>query len=443
MRKITWGLITLVMTAGMCRSALANEFTDVIDAFDDDNDDPFDISLDVGYETERRTATIRREVIDGSAPHSWDFFQYRDMFEFKHVTHFLNLNLEVGLFKDLALRVGMPIILKDTRVLKAHDDLSWENDGDGEGVGALIDLQNNKFESPNRSGLDHLTFGLWWGILDQGRDDTKPNWTVFAQGMFAVGEDLKAACKTETPTCTNTDGGISRGLNQFHFGTRLSRRYGLIDPYFGFDALVSWPRDGTVFNMATTSTALINDMPPVVGTLDFGVEIIPWEQPGAHRKLSIGVGGGAKYHSEGRDYTPLFDALGMSSYFNDQTFVDFNNNGEDDSNDPDAGPLTAEGKAVEEWSGMSDIENYATFFGKLFVMMQPAKYVKFLVGMSLAHETEHFITKTDECAMGNIEDGLCTDYNLGHRPEIDKPGRRFRAEGTFLFNFFVEATAMF
>ena len=96
------------------------------------------------------------------------------------------------------------------------------------------------------------------------------------------------------------------------------------------------------------------------------------------------------------------------------------------------------------WSGMTDVENYAIFYGTLFAMIQPAKYVKFKLGINVGHETEHFITKTDQCPADKmLSDGTCQMYNWGHRPEIDTPGRRFRIEQTLMWSLFIDAIAMF
>jgi hypothetical protein len=94
---------------------------------------------------------------------------------------------------------------------------------------------------------------------------------------------------------------------------------------------------------------------------------------------------------------------------------------------------------------MTDVENYATIFGKVFIAVEPAKYVKFRVGSNFSHETEHFITKTDQCPSDQVlSDGSgCAVYNWGHRPELDNPGNRFRAEKTFIWDFFIDATAQF
>ena len=100
-----------------------------------------------------------------------------------------------------------------------------------------------------------------------------------------------------------------------------------------------------------------------------------------------------------------------------------------------------------DYSGMTDVENYGTFYGRIYLMIQPAKYVKFRVGSDLAYETRHFVSKTDKCAADNEAwNGsvyTCSQHNYDYRPEVDTPGWRFRIDNTFLWQFFVDATAMF
>lgn len=438
MRRITLGFVVVVGLFGFSRMALGNEYTDVIDAFDDDNGDPFDIHLSVEYERFQRNSTIRRETLDGT-PHNWDFYAYENLFKFKQITHLLNINVDIGIYKDLALRFRLPLVLNDTRELRDHGD--WDR------TWQTPSLFPTPFKSPERSGIDYFAVGLWWGILAQERDQTKPDWLIFVEGRFGVGDTMEASCSkgnipgypaTEPDVACTNKGGVSRGLNELALGTRLSRRFGIFDPYFGFEALIGWPKSGTPFFSGGASNSKVNTMPPIVGTLDFGMEIVPFERPENNLKISIDIGATGKYHSEGREYSPLFDALGTSSYLKHPESADFDKNGVYDD-------LTE--NQTSSYSGMTDIENYATFAARLAFMVQPAKYVKFRVGTILGHESQHFITKTDGCTEGNLEtqNGFttCSEPNSDFRPDIDSPGTRFRAEKTFIWTFFVNATAMF
>jgi hypothetical protein len=434
--------------------ASANEFTDVIDSFDYAINDPFDINISVGYLMSHKHGVVSRENTLDEA-HEWDFYAYRNMFEFKHVQHILDMNLEVGIFRDISLRIGLPLILSDSRSLTAHSD--WVNDGrpwkatSNQSSTPLFGAfgQGDTFNSPRRSGVDYFSVGLWANPLDQSREITFPTWTLFVEGRFGVGKSLRASCADGQNGCDDDfvdRGGVGRGVHEIHFGTRLSRRISrLFDPYFGVDAIVGFPKgdhSDTDFFASEEKAGQINTLPPIRGTMDVGFEIIPWEQKSKHQRLVIGLGGGATYNSEGREYTPLYDALGTSDYFLDSSyFVDFNGNGQNDAGD--------ERKAAQRWTGMTDIENYVTIFGNAFVLVQPAKYIKFRIGGRWAHETEHFITKTDMCSIGLIESVTgsskeeCENYNYGYRPELDTPGARFKAVKTFVGDFYLNVTAMF
>jgi hypothetical protein len=448
MRTISIGLLFVAIVVAAAPAARAGEFTDVIDAFDQSyNGDPFDLNLSVGYERLYKQGDIRRESLDLANAHKWDYYGYVDVAQYKQTTHILNLALDIGLFHDISLRTELPLVLSDSRSLSSKSGFDWANTGDGQ------NLFSTNFKSPERSGLDTINVGLWWGILDQGRDDTKPNWTFFVEGRFSVGKLMRAACKpTADDDCKYVDpdgaeqnapssSGVGRGIHEVAGGFRLSRRYHIVEPYFGLEALLGFSAGGNDYFIEGDSMGMLNTRPPAVGTIDIGMEFIPWEVPEKERKLVIGVGTGGKYHSEGRERTPLYDALGTSEHFLGQSYVDMNANGQNDGDDEE----WAVGDGV--WTGATDIENFATIFGKVFISIQPAKYVKFTIGSNFAHETEHFITKTDQCPSDqvlNTADGSgCAIYNWGYRPELDTPGYRFRAEKTFVWDFYLDAAAQF
>jgi hypothetical protein len=441
--------ILIASLLGLSTVATANEYTDVIDAFDVEAKDMFDFNFSVGYLMEHRAGTITRETTEKRAE-EWEFYGYREMFKYKQTRHILDMNLDIGLFRDVSLRVGLPLILSDARSLTAQsgwvdDGMPWETTADNDPL--FGDFENDKtFNSQKRSGVDYLSIGLWVNPLDQSREITFPTWTLFAEGHISIGQVMRAACAKDEAGCFNSeDSGVSRGVHEIRFGTRLSRRIGIFDPHFGVDAMVGFPRPGTKetdFYAGDSKSGQINTMPPITGTMDVGMEIIPWEMPAKNRRLVISAGLGATFFSEGREYTPLYDALGTSEYFQpeDGKFVDFNGNGAEDPAD-DSG---SEADAAKKWTGMTDVENYASIFGQLFVLVEPAKYIKFRIGGKWAHETQHFITKTDMCAIDiSNTDGGCDSYNYGYRPELDAPGMRFRAEGTFVGTFFADLTAMF
>ncbi|MBN2343232.1 MAG: hypothetical protein JXX29_21890 [Deltaproteobacteria bacterium] len=441
--KISSFFTVVLIMAGVCTTASAGEFTDVIDAFDKDNGDPFDANIRIGYERSQETGDITRETLSRNPAfaNSWDYYSKYKFGTYKHSQNILNLGVDLGLFRDISFRFDVPIILSDDRSLTRVG--GWDPN-------TSTQLFAPSLRSPQRSGVDYLAAGLWWAILDQSRTKEHPTLTAFVEGRFAVGKKLTAACVGDAilnycngdtgpdGTEVSEDGGISNNVNQLRLGLHFSRRYGFLEPYMGIDGMLGFYKGDDL----TMSVGSLNDMPPLVGTFDFGMELIPWEVPEHERKLVIVLGGGATYHSEGRTYTPLFDALGTAVYFKDPVAgnADINDDGTTDLT-----PGSDEAEALAAWSGMTDIENYAEFFGKINIAIQPAKYVKFNLGFRAGHKSEHFITKTDQCPAGSVDSstGLCSNYNPGHRPEIDEPGTRFRVEKTFVWSLFLDATAQF
>jgi hypothetical protein len=217
--------------------------------------------------------------------------------------------------------------------------------------------------------------------------------------------------------------------------------------------MIGIPKYDTGHHFKDPLDGQINTMPPIEGTLLAGLEIVPWENLDRFQKLSLGIEISATFHSEGRTFSEMFDALGTSDdprlTYSDATDR-FSTNWRD----------RFSGHAYG-WDGMTDVENYATFAGRFTFMIQPAKYVKFLLGVGFAHDQEHFITYTDEC---NSEvTGSCIDYNDNGTPGdpsddryvfgdqynpmtrdvIDAPGNRFRAQETTVFDVFLSVVAMF
>ncbi|MBN2525618.1 MAG: hypothetical protein JXR76_04430 [Deltaproteobacteria bacterium] len=417
-------------------AARAGEYTNVIDAFDKDNGDPFDLNIRIGYERFQEKGDITRETRNGTAAKD-DYYPTYRFGTYKHVQNILNLGMDVGLFRDVMLKFDVPVILSDDRSVSKRVGFASHSPA----------YFGENLKSPQRSGVDQLVTGLWWSILDQSRVAEYPTFTAFVEGRFAVGKPLEAACvgNLQRSKCDGDAGGISRNMNQVRLGLRFSKRYGLMEPFMGIDGMFGFYKDTDL----TLGSNALNTMPPVEGTFDFGLELVPWEVPSDDRRFIIVVGGGATYHSEGRTYTPLFDALGTSNYFHNREVTgvevnpaDLNDDGITDGVHNDL-KNSQEFRAMEAWNGMTDIENYAELFGRLDLAIQPAKYVKFKIGFKAGHQTQHFITKTDQCPLGGVKDGVCVKYNPGHRPQLDEPGTRFRAEKTFVWSLLFDAIAQF
>lgn len=454
----------LVVLAPQARAA---EFTEVIDAFDEG--DPFDVNVAFGYSRTLSMGNLTRECYydptdsvtrNGYCPEivtgATDFPTTVDVLRYAHVRHVLNIELAIGIWHDLNLKLTLPIIISDTRELtrakgvdQADADTILHDDTTGE------QLFHVPFTSPNRSGIDQFAVGLEWAIFNQERDETKPTWMLFVEGWFGVGDIIEAAGKWEDGSDefeANMDSkGISSGVHSLRAGTRISRRFKYLDPYFGFEAIIPFPKKGEApWPYMDKYSGQINDTPPIVGSIQFGTEIIPWENKARQQKFYIDLRIIGSYHSEGREITPLFDALGTST----DTGLAYTPGASSDFDD------FWSSYPKYRWTGLTDVENYTSFGGRLTFGFITGKWFKIHTGVMFAHDQEHFITFTDECNPANFDDVGMADgtsncefdpgdmededsFNPDFRRAIDALGNRFRLEESTIFEFFVLATAMF
>ncbi|MBI2894893.1 MAG: hypothetical protein HYY06_15160 [Deltaproteobacteria bacterium] len=397
------------------------EFTNVIDAFDED--DPFDLNVSIGYERTLRRGKVRRESNNPGVSED-GYIDYVDLARYSQLTNTLVISGAIGLYHDLQLWTRWPLVLSDTRELKLDDAVTAEQGqlrrdcgtGGADPETCLFDLP---FKSPERSGVDSFSLGLDWGILSQERDDTKPNWVLGVEAAFGIGSQLEAATEDE-------DGGISRGTVLLAASSSFSHRYRYLEPYLGVRFSIEIPKGDSLFPDADEFKGRLNTLPPIVGAMLFGAEIVPWENAQSFQRFSIDLRASGTFNSEGRNYSELFDALGTSQH----------------------PQILQPNKSGQEFNGMTDVENYGTFAGRLSLNVQAARYVKFNLGAILAHDQEHGITFTDACnpdADVAVAQAPCTRGapNPDHRPVIDLPGHRFRVEESTIFTFFATGTAMF
>lgn len=435
------------------------EVTTVVDAFD--RNDPFDLHISVGFMQKWKRADIHRETELSQPGLSTGGFvaNTENVARYMQDMSILDLRADVGIFRDLALIFRLPIILSNSQSL---GDL----DGSTKNPQRLQDptgtpLFTVPFASPTRSGIDYFAVGLDWAFLNQQRDWTKPTWVLGVEGRFGVGEPLHACNATSgTNVCplpsdhtvTNRSPGVSRAMYGLDVKTVISKRFGYVEPYTGFEALFEFPRSDSDFGTAVNPTdikgALVST-PPIIGTFTLGMEWIPWERREAFQRLVFDFRVQGIYSSPGRDYTELFDALGSS---NAPTLTQ-----------PNAGAYTAgPGGSVRDntvppvyFTGITDQSAFGAFNALASVTWQAGEYVKFAVGGGVRFNESHTVTAADPCNPGITATpdtaGPCRSTNgqvtgipdPNYRAIIDTPGRRFFVDNTVIGTFNVSATVMF
>jgi hypothetical protein len=444
------------------------EVTSVVDAFD--KSDPFDLNLLVGFDQQWKNAKIRRETALFQPGLTTGGFvsANENIASYSSSLSRLILGADVGIYHDLAFVFRAPLILNWSQSL-----------GDLNGSAALAPqllqdpasptgqtLFSVPFSSPNRSGLDYLSFGLDWAIFNQQRDDTKPTWVIGAEGRIPVGAPLHACNATSSNTSgvqcpdpvtgQNRDAGISRGMYSILGKTVWSRRFGYVEPYAGFWFQADFPSDGSDFGKWNPQSNL-ERTPPLLGSFGLGLETIPYENREQFQRVIADVRFMGTYHSPGREYSELFDALGSSQ----APSLRVPNPGAYTAN-PMMGagqPASIVDRNAEKiyFTGITEQQAFGSLTASVSVTMQPGKYIKFQVGGGFTYVQSHLVSAADTCNpnLNNVaaaQAGPCINQKTGqvqgvpnpdHRDLIDLPGHRFSVDDTTVVDLFGTIIVMF
>lgn len=479
-----------------------SEFVQVVDAFDDD--DVFDLHLSLGYEHTWRNAKVYREtsIVQGGLTTGGYTASNQNVASYSQKTSRLNTRADIGVYRDIAFVIRLPVILSDDRELNSN--------GGGLPGTVLAGLPGEQlfrlpFKSPTRSGIEYLALGLDIGIMNQARSPTKPTWTIGAEVRLDVSEPMHACNDNPVPlnqpsdvegapqvrcaqrydidrdgqageaqfrdarSGVQLDGGpsgtrepgVSRGTTGLAFQTRLSRRVKYIEPYGGFDVLFEFPHSYSDYGATDLRGSLVNH-PPLRGTLTVGMAVIPWEIRDAFQRLTIDGRFTGTYVSEGRDYSELFDALGSSDARSLRTpqFADYH--------------LDSAGRSVVDtarservyFTGLTDVQQHGVYNFSVSATYQAGEYVKFNLGGSYMIAQGHFVTFDQACnpdfsdsvgASGPCHSGSAADPQSGspetlaatgipnpnYRKAINDPGRRFKVDDVNGFDAWINATVMF
>lgn len=472
----------------------SGEVTNVIDAFDDG--DAFDINVGLGFEYSSKSARILRENSIAQPGLTTGGFTSRtlNVASYAETTTKLVPRIDVGIYKDFAAHLSLPIILSNARDLTA---LAGSDSSQAALAGAPGEqLFSLPFKSPTRSGLEYIAAGLDVDLLSQARDRTKPTWQFGFEGRFSVGTPMhacnpKAKVQCADPSDVNRnetsdnaagqievegtsvaerDAGVNRGTVALEVHTMMSKRIKYIEPYGGFSALFEFQQSSSDYGLSDVDASLVNH-PPLVGTITLGMMVIPWENREKFGRLTFDMRIAGQYHSEGRDYSELFDALGSSnatSLRNPQWAAykanpDFTKlcGGKTPQGMP---PLACVPPSVVDtgsqktyFTGLTNVAAYTSYRASGSVTWQANEYVKFNFGLGYRHDEGHSIggdapcnpaTKDlatgGPCRTGSGNDVTATgSANPNYRQPINAIGRRFFVDSSNTFDVAATGVVMF
>ncbi|MFP2930661.1 hypothetical protein ACLESO_36775 [Pyxidicoccus sp. 3LG] len=328
------GAVLTALTLGAPVAASAADITRIASAFEDD--DPFDLFIDVGFERTQTRAKLLREVVGPLAEGSTT----RDVAElwYKGVDARLNLELSFGLYRDLEFSFKLPLVFQQNERWDFTSQSSQETStitnnclnangsvipGCAPGTnptGSLFGVPQESF----RGGLGNLQFGLAYAFFNQEKDVTKPTWIV--------GLDYEApTAKQRDPSVETTDpdnrGNVGDRVHKYQLYTSFSRRMGVAEPYFKAHYTIpvrgpgiysncdqaapnpsSLGAPGNCFTGPWTRNETGIKAPEQAGML-FGVELVPFNKPEKGQRFALDVRAIGNYVGDGRYYNELSSAL--------------------------------------------------------------------------------------------------------------------------------------
>lgn len=500
-------LLALGLPLAWGATALAADSTDVVDAAD--GDDPFDLHIEPRFTQTLKRSVIRREYPcnPNATQADKDAFPrldtrcsepsvvFRKEMEAARDINQLDLALQIGLYKDVELHLNLPYVFSDQRTLTyAPGDRDIEAvtasnssvDPSDERVTADVirnvqsqgeanDLSRQYFSTyrlfslagegnvgPSRSGFGDMTVGMAWNPFNDQRDDTKATLKLQFDYLIPTGEVAEAGNE-----------GVGRGVHELQWTVASSKRFKYLEPYFSVTYVLPVAAGNSLFQNVGTGQTLVE--PGQRAEVKFGSEFIPYENVEKEQRFTIDIGFQWGFTAEGRDYSPLFDAL-ASSQCNGLTPNQIRD-AIDAVRDPSRpAPRETVNRAACRWvldqpgnaqgspvydlgvgnvgdlpfshDGITDYESYATFGANLGLSFQPSKYFVLRTRLNLRHEQEHFLTaartgKDSADANDTVKFDDPNERNPYYNPTLDSVGNRFRVEETLIFSWQVGAALQF
>ena len=287
---------------------------------------------------------------------------------------------------------------------------------------------------PQRKGFEYLGVGLTWAAFNQRRDDTKPTWTLSFDALLDVFKD-----KRFDPANPGANTAVGQGYHQFVLSTFVSKRFRWFEPYWGAWYNLPVRTNGSAFQKYGPTQTSVN--PQHRGGVMIGVEQIAWENPRGDQRVTIEARAFIEEHFYGRERSEIWEPLAGSSTCttgtpaNCRPGIDLEyTNGNDLINAPHP--------------GITSIDSYATLGGNLGLNVQVGRYIRFRSLFGFRSDLPHFITADGAGVDAGVKDGRVdpmdpNEANPTYRQAIDLPGRRFRVEGTKIWNLFIQGSMMF
>lgn len=342
MRRLQLGLLLGLLA--LSRPASAAEVTRVVSV---EPDEPFALSLRVSWERSQERANLTREevrdgrVVDATA------------LRYVRTRNDLVTRLAVALYTDVELHAALPWVLGDEVTWRYGVDESGFTVGTPGNESSIatdgVDAMGQACAGPcplfpvpsqvTRGGqVGDVSAGLAWAVFNGSRDDTQPTWVLGADATVPTARRYDPASGRAADWASPWSAGGRRGPTgekvwRWDFYTALSRRIGLVEPYFRAHVTGLTASGQTYSNcdhvaalaaaatpQATLAAVQNCDAPgwkgetgaklPWLAGLLFGAEFVPFEDTHEAQAITVDLRAFADYTSEQRFYNELTDLSG-------------------------------------------------------------------------------------------------------------------------------------
>ena len=389
--------VAAALTLGAPFAATAADITRVASSFEDE--DPFGLFVDVGFEHTQRHTKILRDGFTGVGGTR----QLRPELQYAQYNTQLNIDVAAGISRDVEFSFGMPVVLFRYERLNVSDELNAN--------GSVRDIVDGP-RSAYRAGLGNARFGLAWAVFNQKKDDTKPTWVV------RIDYEAPTAPRLDPSQATSGEGsswsGVGDRVHKYTLSTALSREIGVAEPYFKAYYTIPVRGPGAYSNCESPEKHL--GAPQNCGSADWSRK-----ETGIQAPMQLGVLFGSEfeiYNQNQRkldlDVRAIGNYVGAGRYYNELSV-----------------PLQK----------LAATGDYLQFGGRLALKAWVNSILSVRASGQFLYNTDHVLTNEQP---GRDTDGDGTEDvtgNPNYTPSFDSPGNRFYASQSKDLRF--DVTAIF
>ena len=414
---LSWGVFA---TQGQ-----AARITDVLDAADS-NGDSFDFSFAVDFTQVLEQAKISRERNTTSRLDKRMLMQRE--FEYKAVKNYLDIELKFGLYRDLEFHINLPITIRETnngKQTQHYRDKYWAGDYNpatltSGGRPSLLHDQvfgYSKWESIHK-GVGDMTLGFSYSPVNQERVKEYPTWVFSIDIQVPTGPEQKPQLEKDATNQykgkSNTTG-VGKKLVGLTFSTAISRRWNVVEPYFGMHYKFTFDTGKLIKNSRYE------------GGFVLGMEVIPYEFKAEKEneprwKVALDFRLQATIMGKGQDFNAIVDPLAWRKDKNGTQYWPV---------DTRTVPyyVYPNGQAPAYELPIEDRYTYVQgYFGIYAVLYH---YLTLRTEFGFGHRTEHFLSLPNKVDASTLRPVNKNGYNT----QINEVGARVKLTNSFVFSY--------